>query len=477
MAKEDKADETLSIEEQLASGKIPVITPVGFTEHSVKENVYAGKGMGRRSNYQYGILLTPGVTGKLAQGIGMGQSTGTVSFMTPSYEITQSGEKLTIDGVELEFQLTPGTEAPAEMNTWLPQYKALWMAENCTGTLHNLYTLRGAEVRDANGWARYITEAQSLFPDAEVVFQAHNWPHWGKETVNEYMTNTAAIYKFIHDQTLLYINEGYTSTEIASMIRLPEELEKVWYTRQYYGTLKHNVKAVYQKYMGWYDANPIHLDELTPSEYAKKLVEYLGDTDKVLEMARADYEKGEYQWVAQITNTLVYADPENKEARYLCADALEQLGYQAESGAWRNAYLVAAFELRNGTGLYPKAAQLGVGTTAQGMDAQTMLDYMGIIMDTEKLQNRSFTINLKLTDGDDYLLKIHHGVLLYYKDALSDEADLTISTPRIGILAITSGNQENIDKLITVEKGDKALFQAFCDSMAAFDLYFNIIEP
>ena len=477
MAKEDKADETLSIEDQLASGKIPVITPVGFTEHSVKENVYAGKGMGRRSNYQYGILLTPGVTGKLAQGIGMGQSTGTVSFMTPSYEITQSGEKLTIDGVELEFQLTPGTEAPAEMNTWLPQYKALWMAENCTGTLHNLYTLRGAEVRDANSWARYITEAQSLFPDAEVVFQAHNWPHWGKETVNEYMTNTAAIYKFIHDQTLLYINEGYTSTEIASMIRLPEELEKVWYTRQYYGTLKHNVKAVYQKYMGWYDANPIHLDELTPSEYAKKLVEYLGDTDKVLEMAHADYEKGEYQWVAQITNTLVFADPENKEARYLCADALEQLGYQAESGAWRNAYLVAAFELRNGTGLYPKAAQLGVGTTAQGMDAQTMLDYMGIIMDTEKLQNRSFTINLKLTDGDDYLLKIHHGVLLYYKDALSDEADLTISTPRIGILAITSGNQENIDKLINVEKGDKALFQAFCDSMAAFDLYFNIIEP
>jgi len=275
----------------------------------------------------------------------------------------------------------------------------------------------------------------------------------------------------------LYINEGYTSTEIASMIRLPEDLERVWYTRQYYGTLKHNVKAVYQKYMGWYDANPIHLDELEPSEYAKKLVAYLGDTGRVLEMARADYEKGEYQWVAQITNTLVFADPENREARCLCADALEQLGYQAESGAWRNAYLVAAFELRNGTGQYPKAAKLGVGTTAQGMDAQTMLDYMGIVMDTEKLQDRSFTINLKLTDADDYLLKLHHGVLLYYKDALSDDADLTLSTPRLGILAITSGNQENIEKLITVEKGDAALFQTLCDSMAAFDLYFNIIEP
>ena len=237
MAKEDKADETLSIEDQLASGKIPVITPVGFTEHSVKENVYAGKGMGRRSNYQYGILLTPGVTGKLAQGIGMGQSTGTVSFMTPSYEIMQSGEKLTIDGVELEFQLTPGTEAPAEMNTWLPQYKALWMAENCTGTLHNLYTLRGAEVRDGAAWASYITEAISLYgKDAEVTFQSHNWPHWGNNVVNDYMVNTAAVYKFINDQTLTYINQGYTSDEISNMIELPEALNKIWYTRQYYGT-------------------------------------------------------------------------------------------------------------------------------------------------------------------------------------------------------------------------------------------------
>lgn len=270
MAKEDEADETLSIEDQLASGKIPVITPVGFTEHSVKENVYAGKGMGRRSNYQYGILLTPGVTGKLAQGIGMGQSTGTVSFMTPSYEITQSGEKLTIDGVELEFQLTPGTEAPAEMNTWLPQYKALWMAENCTGTLHNLYTLRGAEVRDGAAWASYITEAISLYgKEAEVTFQSHNWPHWGNNVVNDYMVNTAAVYKFINDQTLTYINQGYTSDEISNMIELPEALNKIWYTRQYYGTVAHNAKAVYQKFMGWYDSNPVNLNPLTPSDSAK----------------------------------------------------------------------------------------------------------------------------------------------------------------------------------------------------------------
>lgn len=477
IAPEEVAGRSLPLDEQLASGKTAIIVPKGYADAVMKENVFVGTAMKRRAFFQYGSMLPYGEQGRLSVGIGLTAVQNGVGYIAPSYEVAEPVFETTIDGVRVIFQQTPGTESPAEMNTYFPDSKALWMAENCSGTMHNLYTLRGAEVRDANGWARYITEAQSLFPDAEVVFQAHNWPHWGKEAVSEYLTNTAAVYKFIHDQTLLYINEGYTSTEIASMIRLPEDLERVWYTRQYYGTLKHNVKAVYQKYMGWYDANPIHLDELEPSEYAKKLVAYLGDTGRVLEMARADYEKGEYQWVAQITNTLVFADPENRDARCLCADALEQLGYQAESGAWRNAYLAAAFELRNGTGQYPKAAKLGVGSTAQGMDAQTMLDYMGIVMDTEKLQDRSFTINLKLTDGDDYLLKIHHGVLLYYKDALSDDADLTISTPRIGILAITSGNQENIERLVTVEKGDAALFQTLCDSMAAFDLYFNIIEP
>lgn len=474
---ENVADSKLPLDEQIASGKTAIIVPQGFANAVMSENVFVGTAMKRRAFFQYGSMLPYDEKGRLSVGIGLTAVQNGVGYIAPSYEVTESVCEMTIDGVKAVFQLTLGTESPAEMNTYFPDMKALWMAENCTGTLHNLYTLRGAEVRDANGWARYITEAQSLFPDAEVVFQSHNWPHWGKEVVSEYMTNTAAVYKFIHDQTLLYINKGYTSTEIASMIKLPEDLEKVWYTRQYYGTLKHNVKAVYQKYMGWYDANPIHLDELEPSEYAKKLVEYLGDTSKVLEMARKDFEKGEYQWVAQITNTLVYADPSNRDARYLCADALEQLGYQAESGAWRNAYLVAAYELRNGTDAYPKTAQTGVGSTAQGMDAQTMLDYMGIVMDTEKLGSRSFTIQLKLTDGDNYLLKIHHGVLLYYKDTLSEDADLTLSMPRVGILAITGKNQENIDKLVKVEKGDAELFRALCDSMTAFDLYFNIIEP
>ena len=474
---EDAADPSLPLSEQIASGKTAILVPQGFVDAVMKENVFVGNAMKRRATYQYGSFLPYGEQGRLSVGIGLTVPQSGTGYIAPTFEITEALFETEIDGVKAIFQLTPGTESPAEMNTYFPEKKALWMAENCTGTMHNLYTLRGAEVRDANDWARYITQAQTLFPDAEVVFQSHNWPHWGRDVVSEYLTNTAAVYKFMHDQTLLYINEGYTADEIAEMIQLPEALEKVWYTRQYYGTLKHNVKAVYQKYMGWYDANPVNLDALEPTEYAKKLAQYLGDADRVLELARADYEKGEYQWVAEITNALVFADPTNQDARYLCADALEQLGYQAESGAWRNAYLVAAFELRGGTESYPQTGRIGVGTTAQGMDAQTMLDYMGIMLDAEKLADRSFTVNLRLEGDDDYLLKVHHGVLLYYKDALSDAADLTLSTVRAGILAIANGNQENIEKLVTIENGDEALFKALCESMAAPKLHFNIIEP
>ena len=481
MAKEDKADETLSIEDQLASGKIPVITPVGFTEHSVKENVYAGKGMGRRSNYQYGILLTPGVTGKLAQGIGMGQSTGTVSFLTPSYEITQSGEKLTIDGVELEFQLTPGTEAPAEMNTWLPQYKALWMAENCTGTLHNLYTLRGAEVRDGAAWASYITEAISLYgKDAEVTFQSHNWPHWGNNVVNDYMVNTAAVYKFINDQTLTYINQGYTSDEISNMIELPEALNKIWYTRQYYGTVAHNAKAVYQKFMGWYDSNPVNLNPLMPSDSAKKWVEYLGDVDNVLQMAKADFDKGEYQWVAEVTNTIVFADPTNTDARLLCADALEQLGYQAESGPWRNEYLTAAQELRHGNANFT-ASTKSTGDMVKVLSAPMLFDYMAIVMDKQALADRDFTMNVILPDvGEQHMLRVKNGVLLVYADTLSDDADVSITCPKNALFAILTNNQETVAKAVKVE-GSAELLTLMMENMNQFPITeanpFNIIEP
>ena len=469
VSEEDLADPSLPLEEQIASGKTLIIVPEGFEKAVMEENVFAGNAMKRRSNYQYGSLLEKSANGSLSVGIGLTPSSGTTSYLSPTFEVTEDVFETTIDGVDLVFQLTPDTESPAEMNTYLPQYKALWMAENCTGTMHNLYTLRGAEVRDSNAWAQYIMEAKDLFgEDVEVVLQSHNWPHWGNDVVNEYMLNTASVYKYIFAQTLMYINEGYTSTEIASMISLPEDLEKVWYTRQYYGTLVHNVKAVYQKYMGWYDANPVHLNELEPS----------ADVDKVIEMAREDFDKGEYQWVAELTNTIIYADPDNQDARYLCADALEQLGYQAESGAWRNAYLTAAYELRNGTDDYPETNVGGNSATALGMSTETMLDYLGICLDEKKIEDENLVINLEVTDEQTrYLLRINHGVLVYSQEEWSENPDAVIKTKRAGIVGIAQNNQQLMDACIESVDGEIDIITLLTDNLAEFPSYFNIIEP
>ncbi len=479
---EQVADSTLSLEKQLESGLIPIIVPEHFTEHAVSENVYAGKGMGRRATYQYGVFLEQSETGKMAMGIGMGQSTGLVSFIKPTYEIKETGETYIIDGVELEFQLTPGTEAPAEMNIWFPQMKALWVAENCTATLHNLYTLRGAQIRDGNAWAKYITEAITLYGDeAQVTFQSHNWPHWGNEFISDYLADTAAVYKFINDQTLTYINQGYTSDEISNMIKLPDELAKNWYTRQYYGTVAHNSKAVYQKYMGWYDANPVNLNPLEPTESAKKWVEYLGDTDEVLKKAKEDFDKGEYQWVAEVTNVLVYADPENTAARLLCADALEQLGYQAESGTWRNAYLSAALELRNGNAAKKGANAKSDGSILKNMTAEMILDYIGIILDKEAIAKEDFTINVNLTDTNEkIMLRFNNGALLQYYNTSSDSADLTITCPKNALALIL---QKDMGKIRAVMKldGDVSKLELIVDNLNQFNISanvdFNIVEP
>ena len=465
-------------EDQVEKEGILIIAPEGFEEHAVSENVYAGTAMGRRASYQYGTLLQPGEKGALCIGIGMGQSHGTTSYISPNTIISETGQRLVVDGVIMEFQLTPGTEAPAEMNTWFPQKKALWMAENCTGTLHNLYTLRGAEVRDGQAWANFLMETLKLYgKDVEVVFQAHNWPHWDNANIVEYVLNTAAAYKFINDQTLLYLNEGYTSTEIANMIELPEELKKNWYTRQYYGTVAHNSKAVYQKYMGWYDANPIHLGELEPTERAKKFVEYLGDVDEVLRKAKEDYDKGEYQWVAELTNMLVFADPKNQDARYLCADALEQLAYQAESGTWRNAYLCAAQELRSGTNTDPATRASTSGGITSHMTPEMILQYLGIYTDSNKIEDLSFTANIVLPEAS-YVLAVKNGVVLYEQGSLHDKADATWTTTRQGLFAIAQNNQDLIKELVSQE-GDTTLLDRLMEGnvVADMDMFFHIIEP
>ena len=474
ITREQVADATLSLKKQLASGKTPVLAPAGFLKHAISENVYAGIAMARRAQFQYGTVLDKGEKGALSVGIGMGQSTGTVTLIAPTYEIGEDVPKLTIDGLEIEFQLTPGTEAPAEMNAYFPKYRALWMAENCTGTLHNLYTLRGAEVRDANDWAKYIIEADQRFCDkTDVVFQSHNWPHWGEE-IHDYLLNTAAIYKFIHDQTLHYMNQGYTSTEVAAMLTLPEKLEKVWYTRPYYGTLAHNAKAVYQKYLGWYDANPVNLNPLPPSDTAKKLVEYLGSTDAVLRKARKDFEKGDYQWVAQITKELVFADQSNQKARNLCVDALEQLGYQAESGAWRNAYLMGAAELRKGnlSGLARTAN--GLGSAMKEMTVDMLLDYISILTDANAAQNDDLTLNLTVTDeNEQFYVTRKNGVLLTYPGENRPDAQATVTCRRLQLLALMQGQQAGQVQV----SGDATALKRLLAYASKFEKTFNVIEP
>ena len=474
ITREQVADAKLSLKKQLASGKTLVLAPAGFLKHAISENVYAGIAMARRAQFQYGTVLDKGEKGALSVGIGMGQSTGTAALIAPTYEIGEDVPKLTIDGLEIEFQLTPGTEAPAEMNAYFPKYRALWMAENCTGTLHNLYTLRGAEVRDANDWAKYIIEADQRFCNkTDVVFQSHNWPHWGEE-IHEYLLNTAAIYKFIHDQTLHYMNQGYTSTEVAAMLTLPEKLEKVWYTRPYYGTLAHNAKAVYQKYLGWYDANPVNLNPLPPSDTAKKLVEYLGSTDAVLRKARKDFEKGDYQWVAQITKELVFADPSNQKARNLCADALEQLGYQAESGAWRNAYLMGAAELRKGnlSGLARTAN--GLGSAMKEMTVDMLLDYISILTDANAAQNDDVTLNLIVTDvNEKFYVTRKNGILLSYSGENRPDAQATVTCKRLQLLALMQGQQAGQVQV----SGDATALKRLLAYASKFEKTFNVIEP
>ncbi len=474
ITREQVADAKLSLKKQLASGKTLVLAPAGFLKHAISENVYAGIAMARRAQFQYGTVLDKGEKGALSVGIGMGQSTGTVALIAPTYEIGEDVPKLTIDGLEIEFQLTPGTEAPAEMNAYFPKYRALWMAENCTGTLHNLYTLRGAEVRDANDWAKYIIEADQRFCDkTDVVFQSHNWPHWGEE-IHDYLLNTAAIYKFIHDQTLHYMNQGYTANEISAMLTLPEKLEKVWYTRPYYGTLAHNAKAVYQKYLGWYDANPVNLNPLPPSDTAKKLVEYLGSTDAVLRKARKDFEKGDYQWVAQITKELVFADPSNQKARNLCADALEQLGYQAESGAWRNAYLMGAAELRKGnlSGLARTAN--GLGSAMKEMTVDMLLDYIAILTDANAAQNDDVTLNLIVTDvNEKFYVTRKNGILLSYSGENRPDAQATVTCKRLQLLALMQGQQAGQVQV----SGDATALKRLLAYTSKFEKTFNVIEP
>jgi alkyl sulfatase BDS1-like metallo-beta-lactamase superfamily hydrolase len=389
-------------EADVAAGKVRVIAPSGFLEAAVSENVVAGNVMSRRATYMYGMLLPKGPRGHVDAGLGKGVPLlGNQGLIAPTEEVDVTGTELVVDGVRIVFQVTPDTEAPSEMNFHFPDHRVLCMAENCTCTLHNLYTPRGAQVRDALAWSKYLQEAIDLFGDrTDACFASHHWPRWGADEIVGHLGRQRDTYRFLHDQTLRLANHGLTSIEIAEELRLPPQLEAEPASRGYYGTVNHNAKAVYQRYLGWFDGNPAHLHPHPPTEAGRRYVELAGGADALLAKARESFDAGDFRWVAELVNHLVFADPTNVEAKELQADALEQLGYQSESGPWRDFYLTGAQELRFG------APQMGGGSTAgadtvAAMTTEMLFDYLGIRIDGLRAAARTWSIHVHLGDSDE----------------------------------------------------------------------------
>jgi alkyl sulfatase BDS1-like metallo-beta-lactamase superfamily hydrolase len=395
-------------------GRCPVLAPAGFLEHAVAENIYAGTAMARRAGYMYGAVLPRGPLGAVGSGLGQTTSVGTVTLIPPTVDITATGQEETIDGIRMVFQLTPGTEAPAEMNFHFPDRRALCMAENATHTLHNVLTLRGALVRDAHIWARYLTEAINLFArDSDVVFASHHWPTWGTERLVEFLSLQRDLYGYLHDQTVRLLNQGYVGAEIAELVTLPPAIEQAWHTRGYYGSVSHNVKAVYQRYMGWFDGNPAHLWEHPPVESARRHVEFMGGADEVLRKARASYDAGDYRWVAQVLNYVIFAEPDNDDAKHLQATTFEQLGYGAENATWRNFYLSGAYELRYGSFGTPTKSESPTMVAALSIDQ--IFDALALRVDGPKAWDHRLVTDWILTDQDrTHRLELRNGRLTHF---------------------------------------------------------------
>jgi alkyl sulfatase BDS1-like metallo-beta-lactamase superfamily hydrolase len=425
--------------DDVASGRVPVLAPEGFLEHAVAENVYAGTAMARRAAYMYGAALPVGPEGQLGAGLGMTTSTGTVTLIPPTREITATGHEEVLDGIRLVFQITPGTEAPAEMNFLFPDTGALCMAENATHTLHNLLTLRGAVVRDPRIWARYLTEAIDLFGDrAEVEFASHHWPTWGRDRVVELLSVQRDLYAYLHDQTLRLINRGFTGAEIAERMQLPPSLEKAWHARGYYGSVSHNVKAIYQRYMGWFDGNPAHLWPHPPEAAGRRYVELAGGAERLLENARRAYEDGDFRWAAEVVSHLVFADPSRQEARELEAAALEQLGFGAENGTWRNFFLTGASELRGAAAVTP--TETASPDLMAALSLTQLFDSVAIRVDGPNAWSQQLTIDWEFTDtGDRYRTALGNGVLTHGPGSTRDAADARVTTTRSTLLALLGG--------------------------------------
>lgn len=466
--------------DEVKKNGVQIIAPEGFTEHAVSENVIAGNAMARRAVYMYGALLPRNAQGGVNGGLGQTTSTGVPSLLLPTRFITKTGEEVTLDGVRMVFQMTPGTEAPAEMNTWFPDSKALWMAENTTNTMHNILTLRGAQVRDALKWSSFLNETIETWGDqAQVKFQSHHWPRWGNASIVDYFKKQRDLYKYIHDQSVRLMNMGYTGEEISEKIALPPELNDFWPNRGYYGTLRHNSRAVYQRYMGWYSGNPSDLDNLPPEMVGPKYVEFMGGEQALLKKAKASFDKGEYRWVAEVLKHLVFANPNNQEGKLLLADALEQLGYQAESGPWRSVYLQGAYELRNGV---PTAGGTVTASpdTIRAMSPSMLFDYLAVRINPEKAAGKKMVVNMDFTDiGEKHTLSLENAVLNHTtRYATSPDVTVTLSKQTLDDIQLGQGTLEQ--KIASGEikvQGDQQTFSDFVGLLDKFNFWFNIVTP
>ena len=468
-------------EADVKAGKVKVIAPTGFTEHAVSENVIAGNAMSRRAQFQFGSFVPPGPQGQIDTGLGTLLSRGRITLIAPNDLIEKPLDTRTVDGVQMTFQLTPGTEAPAELNIWFPQFKVFDAAENVTQQIHNLYTLRGAEIRDGLAWAKYIDESRELFGgQAAVMIAQHTWPTWGSERIDNMLRKQRDLYKFIHDQTVRLMNLGHKPREIAEQLRLPDSIGQEWFARGYYGTVSHNAKAVYQKYLGWYDANPAHLNPLPEADAAKKYVAYMGGADAVVARARDDFKAGNYRWVAEVMNQVVFADPAHGAARALEADALEQLGYQAESGVWRNVYLTAALELRNGV-----PAATGTSTTSadviKAIPLGLFFDYLAVRLDASRAAGKKMVLNWNFSDVKQQVrLTLENSVLSHRLDRPAANPDATITLKRATLDQISLRQKSFGDALQAGEiqiagNGDKlAELLGLIDSFPAM---FDVVTP
>lgn len=468
-------------EKDVLDGKVRIVASEGFMEFAVSENVLAGNVMTRRASYMFGSLLPKDEKGGVGVGLGKAISSGQVTLIEPTDIITTTGQELVIDGVRFVFMNTPFAEAPAELMFFLPDMKAFYAAEEANGTLHNLYTLRGAQVRDALLWSGYLYEAVDFIDgDTEVLFGGHHWPRWGYSSIVEYLRKQGDAYKYIHDQTLRLANHGFTMDEISERLELPPELANAWYNRGYYGTVSHNSRAVYQKYLGFFDGNPAKMHPLPPEESGRRYVEFMGGPEKLLKNARKAYAAADYRWVVEVVNHLVFADPSNAEARQLQADALEQLGYQAESGQWRNFYLTAASELRNGVTTAATTRTLSPDMIS-ALSLGNLFDYLAVRLNGPAAAGKELVINFRFRDTDeDYLVTLVNSVLHHDVSRQSDDADATVTLTREGLLAMTmlgvpvtaleKTGAINID-------GAATAVQDLVGLLDTFEFWFNIVTP